>query len=177
MIAHDFNVMFTDTFALLFDERLFNKSKTPSGNGGSQKDQKEDIIKETWDIEKARYERRLDSRMRRFIEDVMFAENSNPPDYLNGDARFEFVYKILRRIRKAALDAGISIEMYTLTTVLECLMALKLHLKKGMKNIRASAALFAVAKICFEHLCEDVELDLLSMGKDGKTNKQRQRHS
>ena len=52
-------------------------------------------------------------------------------------------------------------------------MALKLHLKKGMKNIRASAALFAVAKICFEHLCEDVELDLLSMGKDGKTNKQR----
>ena len=161
MIAHDFNVMFTDSFALLFDERLFNKSKTPSGNGGSQKDQKEDIIKETWDIEKARYERRLDSRMRRFIEDVMFAENSNPPDYLNGDARFEFVYKILRRIRKAALDAGISIEMYTLTTVLECLMALKLHLKKGMKSIRASAALFAVAKICFEHLCEDVELDLL----------------
>lgn len=161
MIAHDFNVMFTDSFALLFDERLFNKSKTPSGNGGSQKDQKEDIVKETWDIEKARYERRLDSRMRRFIEDVMFAENSNPPDYLNGDARFEFVYKILRRIRKAALDAGISIEMYTLTTVLECLMALKLHLKKGMKNIRASAALFAVAKICFEHLCEDVELDLL----------------
>ena len=173
MIAHDFNVMFTDSFALLFDERLFNKSKTPSGNGGSQKDQKEDIIKETWDIEKARYERRLDSRMRRFIEDVMFAENSNPPDYLNGDARFEFVYKILRRIRKAALDAGISIEMYTLTTVLECLMALKLHLKNGMKNIRASAALFAVAKICFEHLCEDVELDLLSMDKDGKTNKQR----
>ena len=161
MIAHDFNVMFTDTFALLFDERLFNKSKTSSGNGGSQKDQKEDIIKETWDIEKARYERRLDSRMRRFIEDVMFAENSNPPDYLNGDARFEFIYKILRRIRKAALDAGISIEMYTLTTVLECLMALKLHLKNGMKNIRASAALFAVAKICFEHLCEDVELDLL----------------
>lgn len=173
LIAHDFNVMFTDTFALLFDERLFNKSKTPSGNGGSQKDQKEDIIKETWDIEKARYERRLDSRMRRFIEDVMFAENSNSPDYLNGDARFEFVYKILRRIRKAALDSGISEEMYTLTTVLECLMALKLHLKKGMKNIRASAALFAVAKICFEHLCEDVELDLLSMGKDGKTNKQR----
>ena len=71
------------------------------------------------------------------------------------------------------MGAGISEEMYTLTTVLECLMALKLHLKKGMKNIRASAALFAVAKICFEHLCEDVELDLLSMGKDGKTNKQR----
>ena len=148
MIAHDVNVMFTDTFALLFDERLFKDAEL-------------------------NYDVRLTEILPRFIRDVMFAKNPNPPDYLNGDARFEFVYKILRRIRKAALDSGISEEMYTLTTVLECLMALKLHLKKGMKNIRASAALFAVAKICFEHLCEDVELDLLSMDKDGKTNKLR----
>lgn len=155
LIAHDFNVMFTDTFALLFDERLFDADK--------------DVVQK-----KEKYETRLNDVLPRFIRDVMFAENSNPPDYLDGDARFEFVYKILRRIRKAALGSGISKEMYTLTTVLECLMALKLHLKKDMKNIRASAALFAVAKICFEQLCEDVELDLLSMDKDGKTNKQRQ---
>lgn len=148
MIAHDFNVMFTDTFALLFDERLFKDAEL-------------------------NYDVRLTEILPRFIRDVMFAKNPNPPDYLNGDARFEFIYKILRRIRKAALDSGISEEMYTLTTVLECLMALKLHLKNGMKNIRASAALFAVAKICFEKLCDDVELDLLSMDKDGKTNKQR----
>ena len=149
MIAHDFNVMFTDTFALLFDMRLFVA---------------DEHIREDRD----KYETRLTAILPRFIHDVMFAKNPNPPDYLEGDKRFEFVYKILRRIRKAALGAGISEEMYTLTTVLECLMALKLHLKDGMKNIRASAALFAVAKICFERLCDDVELDLLSMGMDGK---------
>ena len=158
LIAHDFNVMFTDTFALLFDMRLFEADAH---------------IKD----DKDKYETRLTAILPRFIHDVMFAENPNPPDYLEGDKRFEFVYKILRRIRKAALGAGISEEMYTLTTVLECLMALKLHLKENMKNIRASAALFAVAKICFEKLCDDVELDLLSMDTDGKTNKQRQGRS
>ena len=149
LIAHDFNVMFTDTFALMFDTQLFK------------------------DAELA-YDEKVRRVLPRFIRDVMFAKNQNPPDYLEGDARLEFVYKILRRIRKAALDAGVSIEMYTLTTVLECLMALKLHLKKSMKNLRASAALFAVAKICFDRLCNDVELDLLSMGLDGKTNKERE---
>ena len=155
MIAHDFNVMFTDTFGLLFDTRLFDADKNV--NKAEEK-----------------YETRLNDILPRFIRDVMFAENSNPPDYLKNDARFVFVYKILRRIRKAALGAGISKDMYTLTTVLECLLTLKLHLNKNMKNIRASAALFAVAKICFDQLCDDVELDLLTMDKDGKTNKQRQ---
>ena len=153
LIAHDFNVMFTDTFGWLFDTRLFDADK-------NVKDAKE------------KYETRLNEILPRFIRDVMFAENSNPPDYLENDARFVFVYKILRRIRKAALGAGISEEMYTLTTVLECLLTLKLHLNKNVKNIRASAALFAVAKICFEQLCEDVELDLLSMDIDGKTSKE-----
>lgn len=148
MIAHDFNVMFTDAFALMFDERLF-------------KDEMQD------------YDEKLRNILPRFIHDAMFAKNPNPPDYLEGDARFVFVYKILRRIRKAALEAGMSEEMYTLTTVLECLLSLKLHLNWGKGNIRASAALFAVAKICFEKLCEEVQLDLLSMDKDGKTNKDR----
>ncbi len=156
MIAHDFNVMFTDTFGWLFDTRLFDADT-------NVKDAKE------------KYETRLNEILPRFIQDVMFAENPNPPDYLANDARFVFVYKILRRIRKAALGAGISEEMYTLTTVLECLLTLKLHLNKNMKNIRASAALFAVAKICFEHLCDKLELDLLSMGNDGKTNRDRKK--
>lgn len=154
MIAHDFNVMFTDTFGLLFDTRLFDADK-------NVKDKKD------------KYEERLKSILPRFIRDVMFAENPNPPDYLEEDARFVFVYKVLRRIRKAALEAGISEEMYTLTTVLACLLTLKLHLNKSMKNIPASAALFAVAKICFKHLCDEIELDLLSMDMDGITNKER----
>ena len=136
MIAHDFNVMFTDTLALLFDTKLLK-------DGG--------------------YKKSVERIFPRFIRDVMFAENPNPPDYLNDDARFVFIYKILRRIRSAALDSGISKEMYTLTTVLECLMTLKLHLKS--KNIRASAALFAVAEMGFDKLCEDVELDLLEMSQ------------
>lgn len=134
MIAHDFNVMFTDTLALLFDTKLLK-------DGG--------------------YKKSVVRIFPRFIRDVMFAENPNPPDYLNDDARFVFIYKILRRIRRAALESGISKEMYTLTTVLECLMTLKLHLKS--ENIHASAALFAVAKMCFYKLREDVELDLLKM--------------
>lgn len=138
MIAHDFNVMFTDTLALLFDTKLFK--------GGAQG-----------------YKKSVVRIFPRFIRDVMFAENPNPPDYLNDDARFVFIYKILRRIRRAALESGISKEMYTLTTVLECLMTLKLHLKS--ENIRASAALFAVAEMCFDKLCEDVELDLLKMSQ------------
>lgn len=136
MIAHDFNVMFTDTLALLFDTKLLK-------DGG--------------------YKKSVVRIFPRFIRDVMFAENPNPPDYLNDDARFVFIYKILRRIRRAALESGISKEMYTLTTVLECLMTLKLYLKS--ENIRASAALFVVAKMCFDKLREDVELDLLKMKK------------
>ena len=133
MIAHDFNVMFTDTLALLFDTKLFK--------GGAQG-----------------YKKSVERIFPRFIRDVMFAENPNPPDYLNDDTRFVFIYKILRRIRSAALDSGISKEMYTLTTVLECLMTLKLHLKS--KNIRASAALFAVAEMCFDKLSKDSELTI-----------------
>ena len=140
LIAHDFNVIFTDTLGLMFDNRLFADKELG-------------------------YDEKISRIMPRFVNDVMFAENSNPPDYLDGDGRFEFIYKILRRIRKAALASGMSEEMYALTTALECLMALKLHLKGKEKNIRASAALFAVAKICFEHICKTVELDLLKMEK------------
>ena len=132
LISHDFNILFTSTIALLFKRELFV-------------DDYEEKLYLIWD---------------RFINDVMFAFNDDPPDYIESDLRFSMIYRILRRIRQAAIKSGISLHSYTLTTALEALLASKLQLKHGA-NMKASKAFVDIAKCCYDWLKNELQLDLV----------------
>lgn len=152
LIAHDFNVMFTSTLALLFKRELMESdAKRANGERG--------------------YEEALNSIMPRFIYDVMFAANDVPPDYIDSDLRFSFVYKILRRIRRAALTAGVSLHSYALTTALESLLAARLYLRHGA-NMNAAKAFVDVANCCYDWLASELQLTLLKRCPSNATTKQ-----
>lgn len=175
LIAHDFNVLFTATFSLLFKSKLFEAKEgekeedgkaTETGNGnkvdgGNGKSKGND----------ADHEGILNHVLPRFIKDVLFAENENPPDYIASDARMTFVYQILMRIRRAAMKAGISRHMYVLTTALESLMAVRLHLKHGKRDeknkladpaaLAAADAFIKVSDACYKWLEKELELSLV----------------
>jgi hypothetical protein len=57
----------------------------------------------------------------------------------------------LRRIRKAALRAGISEECYLLTTALACMVASRIAIVHE-KNASAAAAMIATAVICLAEI-------------------------
>jgi len=140
IIAHDFNVIFTATFSQLFNNDLWNDKGID-------------------DNDATRYAARLTKIFPRLIKDAMFAESDEEPDYLYvlEDRRFTLFYKILRRIRKAALsNDNMTEDMYTLTTALCCLYTFKVFLKYE-KNIQGAAALLATAYICIKHLNEAVK--------------------
>ena len=131
IIAHDFNVMFSATLSLLFDNSLWNDE----GIGGEE-----------------RYAKRLIKIFSKFIHDVMMSDHDEEPDYVANDKRFTLVYKILRRIRKAALKENqMTLDMYILTTALCCLYTFKIYLKHD-NNIQAAAGFLAIAHICIEEL-------------------------
>lgn len=138
LIAHDFNVLFTTTFALLFNSNLFEAEKGDEANG---------------------YKDVLNRILPCFIKDVIFAENDNPPDYIASDARLTFVYRLLMRIRRAAEKAGVSRHMYVLTTALESLLAVRFQLKHGTN--RAADAFIDVSDACYKWLKVELELDLV----------------
>ena len=141
LIAHDFNVLFTSTLALLYKRELIDADKKCEKG-------------------ESRYEDNLDSVMPRFIYDVMFATNDVPPDYIDSDLRFSFVYRILRRIRKAALTAGVSLHFYALTTALESLLVTRLYLRHGA-NMKAAKAFVNVANCCYGWLESELQLKLV----------------
>lgn len=127
IIAHDFNVLFTATIALMFDKTL---------------------------LEQREYEVAL---RKHFVDMVRKAITSDAkslqsvPDAIKDDERFVFIYKVLRRIRAAALKAGVSQDMYELTTALCCLYTFKIYLNHGGR-IRLAIGLVAIANIGLKSL-------------------------
>lgn len=141
LISHDFNVLFSSTIALLFKRELFVGD----------------------------YEEKLDLILERFIKDVMFALNDDPPDYIESDLRFSMIYRILRRIRQAAIKSGISLHSYTLTTALEALLAAKIRLIHE-SNIKAFEAFVDIAKCYYDWLKNELQLDLVENLNTKKSN-------
>ena len=127
IIAHDFNVAFTATISLLFDEELLRQDG---------------------------YEYKLRRRFALLVREAITSKAKSlkdVPDAIKDDERFVFVYKILRRIRMAALEAGVSQDMYELTTALCCLYTFKIYLNHG-NRVKLAAALVSVAYMCFKSL-------------------------
>lgn len=134
-IAHDFNVFFTSVLSLLFKKELFDND--------------------------VGYEDGLAKIFRPFIVGAVSAGGSGlkgVPDCIQDDARFTLVYKMLRRSRAAALKAGLSQNMYLLTTALTCLYTLKIFLNNKC-NVRLAAGCFAAAWICYDRFCEAAGVD------------------
>ena len=78
------------------------------------------------------------------------------PDEVKDDRRFTLIYRILRRTHDAAKAAGVSQNMYLLTTALACLYTLKIFLNNGCK-VRLAAGYFAAAWICYDLLCMAID--------------------
>lgn len=147
MITHDFNVIFTATIALLFEEGLMKQES---------------------------YVNALCTHLVNMVHEAITSESKSlkdVPDFIKDNKRFSFVYKILRRIRSAALRAKISKDMYTLTTAIACLYASRIYLNHG-GNLRLVAGLVAISYDCFKHLRAKMDQDwvkqLMVMGDDGK---------
>lgn len=130
LIAHDFNVFFTSTLSSLFGKELL-KDKT--------------------------YSEQLQRNFRTLVEGAVSSKAESlkgVPDSFKDDARLVFVYKMLRRGRAAALKAGVSQNMYLLTTALACLYTLKIFLNQG--RVEMAAGFFAAAKICYDQLPQEM---------------------
>ena len=147
LITHDFNVIFTATIALLFEEDLMKQES---------------------------YVNALCTHLVDMVHEAITSESKSlkdVPDFIKDNKRFSFVYKILRRIRSAALRAKISKDMYTLTTAIACLYASRIYLNHG-GNLRLVAGLVAISYDCFKHLRAKMDQDwvkqLMVMGDDGK---------
>ena len=131
LIAHDFNVFFTSVLGELFHERLLFE---PS------------------------YQKKLRRRFKEIVSAALAPHSGSErgiPDSIRNDRRFTLVYRILRRSHDAALAAGVSQNMYLLTTALACLYTLKIFLNKGCK-VQLAAGYFAAAWIGYNLLCKDI---------------------
>lgn len=146
LVTHDFNVIFTSTIALLFEDGLMKQEA---------------------------YTHDLCTHLVPLVHEAITAESESlkdVPDFINGNKRYSFIYKILRRIRSAALHAGISKDMYTLTTAIACLYASRIYLNHG-GNLRLVAGLAAISYDCLKQLRGKMEIDwaddLMTLGEGG----------
>jgi hypothetical protein len=139
IITHDFNVFFTSVLGFLFAPELLKDDP---------------------------YVLTLKKNFKTLIVSAVAAEDSSlsaVPDAFKDDERLTFVYKMLRRCREAALKAGISQNMYTLTTALTCLYTMKIFLNNKKKGVNPkypiikAAGFFSTAKICFDLLPEEMK--------------------
>lgn len=143
VIAHDFNVFFTATLAQLFRNELWHDARQ---------------------IDPYAFAKKLLLVFRKFAVDVIFGDVSAvggladvPPDYVANDKRLRMVYQILRRVRKAAIEAKVSTvealqeDVYAMTTALCCLYTFRIFLRHE-KNVQGAAALLAVVYLCLEKL-------------------------
>lgn len=132
VVAHDFNVIFTSTVALLFANELWAGNKPVPGAKN--------------------YRTKLKRIFSYLIEDVIFNDRSDAePDYIADDKRFILIYKILRRIRRAALSRGMNNESYAVTTALCCLYTFRIMLKYE-HSVPAAAAMLAIASMIYSQL-------------------------
>lgn len=136
VVAHDFNVAFTSVLPLLFLPELV---------GVHEKDGRF-----AQNSEQAEYIEELDKKLEPYLRHVLFDKDDTLADLFIDDKRLVFMYKILRRIRKAALASGMSEDMYLLTTALTCLYSFKLYIKHAMPE--AATALVMAGLLCVEKL-------------------------
>ena len=137
VIAHDFNVMFTSTIALLFDNELWKNDRPVLGAEN--------------------YRSKVKKIFPYLIEDAIFGGLSDvEPDYIADDKRFILIYKILQRIRRAAEDCGMNTESYAVTTALCCLYTFRIMLKYE-HSIPAAAAMLAITSMIYNKLTEREE--------------------
>lgn len=128
-ISHDFNVFFTSVIVQLFDNEIWKSDE---------------------------YRESLERMFPKFIHDVVVGERDAVPDYIESDGRFTMIYKMLRRIRKAALKAGVSQAAYTLTTAMACMVTFKLYLRDDKNaSVQTAAGLIAIALLCLAELKEE----------------------
>ena len=141
IIAHDFNVFFTSVLGELFTEELI----------GKEDKEKSAHQKCYWD--------KLVANFRTIVTAAVAPESKSEkgvPDEIKDDKRFTLIYRILRRTHDAAKAAGVSQNMYLLTTSLACLYTLKIFLNNGCK-VRLAAGYFATAWICYDLLCKAID--------------------
>lgn len=148
-ISHDFNVMFTSVLALLFDKDVW-EGKMLSCNDMTYR-----TSDTGWQMASLRgcitNREQINAVYRDFIVAAVTGELDAVPDFIEKDKRMSFIFRILRRIRKAALRAGISEECYLLTTALSCTVASRIAIIHE-KNAPASAAMIAAAVICLAEI-------------------------
>lgn len=140
LIAHDFNVFFTSVLGELFMEGLIGK---------------EDEVKSA---RQQHYWGNLTANFKVVVSAAVAPTSKNEkgiPDEIKDDQRFTLIYRILRRTHDAARNAGVSQNMYLLTTALACLYTLKIFLNNGCR-VRLAAGYFASAWICYDLLCENI---------------------
>lgn len=148
-ISHDFNVMFTSVLALLFDKDVW-EGKMLSCNDMTYR-----TSDTGWQMASLRgcitNREQINAVYRDFIVAAVTGELDAVPDFIEKDKRMSFIFRVLRRIRKAALRAGISEECYLLTTALSCTVASRIAIIHE-KNAPASAAMIAAAVICLAEI-------------------------
>lgn len=124
LIAHDFNVFFTSVLG-----ELLSRYDIDNTSGGEY--------------------RRLEENFAVLIRESVFGKAESlraVPDALQSDERLTLVWKLLYRCRQAAIESGISENMYILTTALGCMVAQRIFFEKG--EIVKSAGFFTAAAIC-----------------------------
>lgn len=146
VIAHDFNVAFTATLPLLFQSDLVGKH--------NEYKKGDDIFNQS--EEQVKYLADLNAILEPFLRHVLFDKSDTVADLFEGDRRLVVVYRILRRIHNAAIDAGLSEDMYLLTTALSCFYSFKIYVKQRMPE--AAVALVLAGLLCSEKLLSAEEL-------------------
>ena len=150
LIAHDFNVLFTSTLGLIFDLDVWQSEETIGHDIYYQSTRKFSGERVKVD-DSVSYSRFIETIFRTFIVKAIFDELDAVPDGMEHDERISLIFKILRRIRAAALKAGISKESYAFTTALSCMVAARVYIARE-QNAPAAAAMLATAFICFAQL-------------------------
>ena len=149
-ISHDFNVMFTSVLALLFDKDVW-EGKMLSCNDMTYR-----TSDTGWQMASLRgcitNREQINAVYRDFIVAAVTGELDAVPDFIEKDKRMSFIFRVLRRIRKAALRAGVSEECYLVTTALSCTVASRIAIVHHEKNAPASAAMIVAAVICLAEI-------------------------
>jgi len=78
---------------------------------------------------------------------AVFAKGDRCPRPPTGDKRVPFVFAILRRIRRAALSAGVSQDMFALSVALSLMMTFRMAFRYSRYYVSANGMLKAAAEI------------------------------
>jgi len=123
VIAHDYSVLFTSALGLWFRPEGLNKTHL----------------------------KRLMAAFPALVSGAVFSERDSLKPALRLDRRIAFVYAMLRHIRRAALSAGVSQDMYALSMTLALLVAFRISIQYE-KNAEAAHGMLLAAMKCLDRL-------------------------